>query len=144
MKGKVPRTSNQSQNKPKLEVGVSSAKPRAAAKAAKPAAPSKAEQAIAAAKARLKKPQYVATANQAQGRIIDRKVAAMTPRQYAASEVRMARAAAQRTRRALKDPINATAPARWRDAMQRSLADNVKTFKDAAQDYRRVVPKRRK
>ena len=119
------------------------AKP-AQAKAAPKAGTSKAEKAIAAAKARLQKPQYIATANQAQGRVIDRRVAAMTPRQYAAGEVRGARAMAQRTRRALKDPINATAPAKWRESMQRSLADSVQTFKAAAKDYRRVVPQRRK
>jgi hypothetical protein len=106
--------------------------------------PSKAEKAINAAKQRLKTKQYGYTASQGNAIVNDRRVAAMTPRQYAASDVRGARAMVQRTRRALKDPINATAPARWRESMQRSLADNVKTFKDAAQDYRRVVPKRRK
>jgi hypothetical protein len=110
--------------------------------AAKPAA-TQAEKAVEAAKGRLKKNAYGWTANASQNRIVDRRVASMTPQQYGASQVRSARAMVQRNRRALRDPLNAGAPASWRNRIESDLARSKKAFGAAAKDYRALKPRRR-
>jgi hypothetical protein len=126
-----------------LKPGALSPKPAPTPKPSKQGT-TKAEKAVAAAKKRLATKQYGQTANQSQNLLIDRRVASMTPRQYAASEVRSARAMVQRTRSSLRNPLNANAPATWRQRLNASLASQMKDFKSAAQDYRQLVPKTRK
>lgn len=105
---------------------------------------SQAEKAVAAAQKRLRTKQYGSTANQGQALLIDRRIASMSPRQYAAQQVRSARAMVQRQQRVLRDPLNAGAPQYWRDRVSASLAASKQEFKAAAADYRILKPKTRR
>jgi hypothetical protein len=125
----------------KAKPQVSSARQAAAAKPAPKPKTTKAEKAVAAAQNRLRTKRYGDTASQGQALLWDRRVASMTPRQYAAAQVRSASALVRRNQRSLRDPLNAGAPSSWRKAIESSLATNKKEFKEAAADYRLLSPK---
>jgi hypothetical protein len=102
----------------------------------------KAEKAVAAAQKRLQTKRYGDTASQGQALLIDRRVASMTPRQYAGAQVRSTSALVRRTQKGIRQ--NADAPQQWKDSMARRLTDLRKQFRAAASDYRVLVPKPRR